>query len=87
MLKYTLLSGEKIDLSPLSEEECRHIDAVESLIEQSSDYFKVFRSVYAPITEGKSFDTASLHSVYASSRYKVVADMLERYRQKLFPQL
>lgn len=84
--KYETLSGEKIDLSQLAEDEQKHISGVEELIGNSADYFEVERAAFAPLKEGKSFDVKRLTELHGSLRYKVLLDMVERYgkRQNLY---
>lgn len=82
--EYELLSGEKIDLSTLSKEEQEHVGKIEELIENAADYFEVERTAFAPLKEGKSFNVQSLRTLYDSPRYKVLEDLVERYRQKCY---
>jgi len=84
MNNYTTLNGEKIDLSRLSKEEQEHISTVEKLIENSADYFEVWRRIDHPLKQGKNFTSESLRELYDSPRYKVLVDLLGRYRQKTF---
>jgi len=84
MKQYKLLSGETIDASILPEEGQKHVSQIEDLIASSADYFEVKRGAFAPLMEGKSFNVGSLRSLYESPRYKVIEDLVERYRQKYF---
>ncbi len=84
MQDYTLLSGEKISLDKLSEEEQKHIGEIEQLIADSTDYFEVWRRIDNPLKLNKSFTSESLRELYNSPRYKVLVDLLKRYRQKTF---
>lgn len=84
MEEYRLLSGEIIYVSTLPEEAQRHISRIESLVQESADYFEVEREAFAPLKEGKSFNVKSLRALYDSPRYKVLEDLVERYRQKCF---
>lgn len=86
MDEYTTLSGESIDLSILTGEEKAHIDSVEECITNSEDYFEVYRCAFVRLKEGKSFTAKSLYELHESTRYKVVSDLVERYRQKTFPE-
>lgn len=85
MAQYTLLSGEQIDLSALSAEEWKHVDEVEGMIKDSKDYLGICRSVYYPLLSGKSWNSPDLRQLQASVCYRLLSDLLERYRQKLFP--
>jgi len=84
MKKYELLSGETIDVSTLPEETQKHVSQIEDLIASSADYFEVERGAFAPLMEGKSFNVGSLRALYESPRYKVLEDLVERYRRKYF---
>ncbi len=84
--EYRLLSGEKINRSTLTKEERKHINTIEKLIESDADYFEVERDAFAPLKEGKSFNVGSLRALYESPRYKILEDLVERYRQKVFRQ-
>lgn len=83
--EYELLSGEKIDHSILSKEEREHISTIEKLVENSADYFEVYRQIYRPLLEGRGgFNAKDLRQIYDSAGYKILVDLLERYRQKSF---
>lgn len=84
MQEYILLSGEKIHLDKLSEEEQKHISEIEQLIADSTDYFEVWSRIDKPLKQGKSFTSESLRELCNSPRYKVLVDLLKRYRQKTF---
>ncbi len=87
MKTYTLLSGEIIDGSTLSKEEQGYISEIEKLIADHEDYFEIDRRVHAPLVEGRGvLQAKGLIEIYNSPRFKVVADLLERYHQKLYPQ-
>lgn len=86
MDEYTTLSGETIDVSTLTNEENIHIGEVEKLIENSEDYFDVYRCAFVRLKEGEFFTPKDLHELEESSRYKVVSDLVERYRQRVFLQ-
>ena len=82
--EYETISGEKIARSALSKEEQQHISRIEKLINQSADYFEVYREALAPLLEGKYFNARSLSALYSSPNYKVLEDLVERYHKKCF---
>lgn len=82
--EYGCISGERIDYSTLTKEERKHISTIEKLIKNNADYFEIEREAFAPLKEGKSFNAKNLVALYDSSRYKVLEDLVERYRQKCF---
>lgn len=82
--EYESLSGEKIDISTLSESEQEHLSEIEKLIENSADFFEVERKALAPLIEGKLFTAQSLTELHHSPRYKVMLDLVTRYWQKLY---
>ena len=84
MGKYKLLSGEMIDISTLPEEAQKHISRIESLVQESEDYFEVNRHAFAPLLEGKYFTAKSLTELHNSPRYIVVSDLVMRYWQELY---
>ena len=85
MAKYTLSSGEAIDLSSLSEKEQEHISKIEELITSNIDYFEVYYKAYAPFLEGVGgFSENSLQGLLDSSQYKIILDLLGSYRRKYF---
>ncbi|MBI5066543.1 hypothetical protein HZA97_10025 [Candidatus Woesearchaeota archaeon] len=84
MKEYELLSGEKIDFSSLSDAEQEHVGEVEKLIAESVDYFEVWRRIDQPLKQGKNFTSESLRELYNSPRYKLLVDLLERYRRKTY---
>jgi len=84
MEKYTLLSGEMIDVSILPEEAQKHISRIESLVQESRDYSEVYRQAFVPLEEGKNFTGEDLRKLRDSPHYKIALDLVERYRKKCF---
>ena len=84
MEKYTLQSGELIDVSTLPEEARKHVSQIEHLIANSADYLEVDRQAFIPLLEGKHFTAQDLEKLHASPHYKIVFDLVERYWQKCF---
>ncbi len=83
--EYELLSGEKIDLSTLSLEEQGGISEIEKLIANQEDYLVVDNRLHALVLEERRiYSGKSLAQLYNSASYKILEDLLERYRQKVF---
>ena len=82
MEEYKLLSGEMIYVSRLPEEAQKHISRIESLVQESDDYFEVYHQAFAPLKEGKSFTAARLVELHQSPYYKVILDLVQRHWQK-----
>jgi len=82
---YELVSGEEINLENLQTHEIKHIESIEEIINSCEqhgrkDYFYVSGEAFKPILVGKGGQ--SLVSFLKTPFYKVVRDLVERYRQK-----
>ncbi|MDO8511057.1 MAG: hypothetical protein Q7S55_02725 [Nanoarchaeota archaeon] len=82
MEEYKLLSGEIIYVSRLPEEAQKHISRIESLVQESEDYFEVYRQAFVPLKERKHFTAARLRELHDSPYYKVILDLVQRHWQK-----
>lgn len=82
---YETLSGEKIDVSALSQKEREEVSEIERMIAEGEDYFTVDRRVHAPLIEGRAgLQAKDCVEIYNSPKCKITFDLLERYRQKCF---
>ncbi|MFH0752192.1 MAG: hypothetical protein V1914_01185 [archaeon] len=90
MIKYQLLSGEKIKLKKLRKTERKHISKIESMIKNSEDYIKVYCEYHKLfetwLPEGEYFTPKTQEALYNSPNYKVAYDMILRYEKKMLQQ-
>lgn len=84
--EYTLLSGEVIDTSVLSEEEKKHVSKIEDLINNFEDYFEVYRQAYSPMVLNIYLTPKVVHELRNSARYKIILDLMTIYHREMFPE-